>query len=57
MLKMQKAEEEVRLAVDPAKDVVESKDEIKSMLMEKIKKDFDSEMKLAGVQVGSQAEA
>ena len=57
MAKLQKAEEEVRLAVDPKRDTVESKDEVKRMLMSKIKMDFESEMKMAGVQVSSQQEA
>ena len=57
MAKLQKLEEEIRLACDPKREIVESKDEIKKMLMEKIKLDHECELKLAGVQVTSQAEA
>ena len=57
MVKLQKSEENVRLEVDKPKELIESKDEIKQMYMQKIKMDFDVEMKLAGKQVSSKEEA
>lgn len=57
MAKLQKLEESIRLSCDPKRDTVESKDEIKKMLVEKITLDHGSELKMAGVQVSSQEEA
>ena len=55
--RLQKTEEGIRLEVEPKKEILESKDEIKKVMMDKIRMDFDCEMKLAGMQVNSQAEA
>ena len=57
MAKLQKLEEEIRLACDPKRDIVESKDDIKKMLMEKTKLDHECDLKLARIQVTSQVEA
>jgi len=45
------------LEIDKPQDVSETKDEIKQIHMEKIKMEFEGEMKMAGMNVSSQQEA
>ena len=51
--KLQKTEEGIRLEVEPKREIFETKSDIKKVMMEKIKLDFDCEMRLAGMQVNS----
>ena len=55
--RLQKTEEGIRLEVEPKREILESKEQLKKIMMDKIRMDFDCEMKLAGMQVSSQAEA
>lgn len=45
------------MQVDKKREITESRDEIKKIYMQKIKMDFDCEMRMANVQVASPQEA